>query len=163
MRFGIGGYLNVRNRCQRRFNSDAPLREIAELKLTHLGVGKYPGDSSFSSGQVQCICNYAGGSYVAADAYERGARSLVSQRVARARPREAGAGTRKCLGKGRRGFKFSTYATWWIRQAMSRAIAEQSRTVRIPVHMVETVNNLLRVRRLLVQRLGREPSPEENH
>ena len=60
-----------------------------------------------------------------------------------------------------RGFKFSTYATWWIRQSMSRAIADQSRTIRIPVHMVETVNKLLRVRRLLVQRLGREPSSEE--
>jgi RNA polymerase primary sigma factor len=61
----------------------------------------------------------------------------------------------------RRGFKFSTYATWWIRQAMSRGIADQSRTIRIPVHMVEMVNQLLRVTRLLVQRLGREPSPEE--
>ena len=60
-----------------------------------------------------------------------------------------------------RGFKFSTYATWWIRQSMSRAIADQSRTIRIPVHMVETVNKLLRVTRLLVQRLGREPIPEE--
>src|SRR5712692_7502342 len=60
-----------------------------------------------------------------------------------------------------RGFKFSTYATWWIRQSMSRAIADQSRTIRIPVHMAETVNKLLRVRRLLVQRLGREPNPEE--
>jgi RNA polymerase primary sigma factor len=61
----------------------------------------------------------------------------------------------------RRGFKFSTYATWWIRQAISRAIADQSRTIRIPVHMAETVNKLLRMTRLLVQRLGREPSPEE--
>jgi len=61
----------------------------------------------------------------------------------------------------RRGFKFSTYATWWIRQSMSRAIADQGRTIRIPVHMVETVNKLLRVTRLLVQRLGRDPSPEE--
>jgi RNA polymerase primary sigma factor len=60
-----------------------------------------------------------------------------------------------------RGFKFLTYATWWIRQSMSRAIADQSRTIRIPVHMVETVNKLLRVTRLLVQRLGREPRPEE--
>ena len=60
-----------------------------------------------------------------------------------------------------RGFKFSTYATWWIRQAMSRAIANQSRTIRIPVHMAETVNKLLRVKRLLVQRLGREPGPQE--
>ncbi|MGA7871160.1 MAG: RNA polymerase sigma factor RpoD [Candidatus Binatus sp.] len=60
-----------------------------------------------------------------------------------------------------RGFKFSTYATWWIRQSMARAIADQSRTIRIPVHMVETVSKLLRVTRLLVQRLGREPSPEE--
>ena len=60
-----------------------------------------------------------------------------------------------------RGFKFSTYATWWIRQSMSRAIADQSRTIRIPVHMIETVNKLLRVTRLLVQRLGREPGPEE--
>jgi len=60
-----------------------------------------------------------------------------------------------------RGFKFSTYATWWIRQSMSRAMADQSRTIRIPVHMVETVNKLLRVTRLLVQRLGREPGPEE--
>jgi RNA polymerase primary sigma factor len=61
----------------------------------------------------------------------------------------------------RRGFRFSTYATWWIRQAMARAIADQSRTIRLPVHMVETVNKLLRMTRLLVQRLGREPSPEE--
>ena len=61
----------------------------------------------------------------------------------------------------RRGFKFSTYATWWIRQAMSRAIADQSRTIRIPVHMVESVNQLLRMTSLLVRRLGREPSPEE--
>jgi RNA polymerase primary sigma factor len=60
-----------------------------------------------------------------------------------------------------RGFKFSTYATWWIRQSMSRAIADQGRTIRIPVHMVETINKLLRVTRLLVQRLGRGPSPEE--
>jgi RNA polymerase primary sigma factor len=61
----------------------------------------------------------------------------------------------------RRGFKFSTYATWWIRQAMSRALVDQSRTIRIPVHMVETVNQLLRMRSLLVRRLGREPSPQE--
>ena len=61
----------------------------------------------------------------------------------------------------RRGFKFSTYATWWIRQGMARAIADQSRTIRLPVHVVETVNKLLRMTRLLVQRLGREPSPEE--
>jgi RNA polymerase primary sigma factor len=61
----------------------------------------------------------------------------------------------------RRGFKFSTYATWWIRQAMARAIADQSRTIRLPVHMVEMVSKLLRMTRLLVQRLGREPSPEE--
>jgi RNA polymerase primary sigma factor len=60
-----------------------------------------------------------------------------------------------------RGFKFSTYATWWIRQSMSRAIADQGRTIRLPVHMVETVNKLLRVTRLLVQRLGCEPRPEE--
>jgi len=60
-----------------------------------------------------------------------------------------------------RGFKFSTYATWWIRQAITRAIADQARTIRIPVHMVETINKLLRVTRLLVQRLGREPGPEE--
>jgi RNA polymerase primary sigma factor len=61
----------------------------------------------------------------------------------------------------RRGFKFSTYATWWIRQSLSRAIADQSRTIRLPVHMVERVNKLLRMRRLLGQRLGREPRPEE--
>jgi RNA polymerase primary sigma factor len=60
-----------------------------------------------------------------------------------------------------RGFKFSTYATWWIRQSMSRAIADQGRTIRIPVHMVETINKLVRVTRLLVQRLGREPSHQE--
>jgi RNA polymerase primary sigma factor len=60
-----------------------------------------------------------------------------------------------------RGFKFSTYATWWIRQALSRAIANHGRTIRIPVHMFETVNKLVRMTRLLVQRLGREPSPQE--
>jgi len=61
----------------------------------------------------------------------------------------------------RRGFKFSTYATWWIRQAITRAIADQARTIRIPVHMVETINKLLRVSRTLVQEIGREPTPEE--
>ena len=60
-----------------------------------------------------------------------------------------------------KGFKFSTYATWWIRQAITRAIADQARTIRIPVHMVETINRLIRTSRLLLQRLGREPSPEE--
>ena len=60
-----------------------------------------------------------------------------------------------------RGFKFSTYATWWIRQAITRAIADQARTIRIPVHMVETINKLVRVQRQLLQELGREPSPEE--
>ena len=60
-----------------------------------------------------------------------------------------------------KGYKFSTYATWWIRQAITRAIADQARTIRIPVHMVETINRLIRTSRLLLQRLGREPSPEE--
>ena len=59
------------------------------------------------------------------------------------------------------GFKFSTYATWWIRQAITRAIADQARTIRIPVHMVETINKLIRVSRRLLQELGREPLPEE--
>jgi RNA polymerase primary sigma factor len=61
----------------------------------------------------------------------------------------------------RRGYKFSTYATWWIRQAITRAIADQARTIRIPVHMIETINKLIRVSRHLVQELGREPTPEE--
>ena len=61
----------------------------------------------------------------------------------------------------RKGFKFSTYATWWIRQAITRAIADQARTIRIPVHMIETINKLIRVERQLVQDLGREPTPEE--
>lgn len=65
----------------------------------------------------------------------------------------------------RKGYKFSTYATWWIRQAITRAIADQARTIRIPVHMVETINKLIRISRQLLQELGREPSPEEiaNH
>ena len=61
----------------------------------------------------------------------------------------------------RKGYKFSTYATWWIRQALTRAIADQARTIRIPVHMVETINKLIRVSRQLLQELGREPTPEE--
>jgi RNA polymerase primary sigma factor len=61
----------------------------------------------------------------------------------------------------RKGYKFSTYATWWIRQAITRAIADQARTIRIPVHMVETINKLVRVSRQLLQELGREPTPEE--
>jgi RNA polymerase primary sigma factor len=60
-----------------------------------------------------------------------------------------------------RGYKFSTYATWWIRQAITRAIADQARTIRIPVHMIETINKLIRTSRQLVQEIGREPSPEE--
>ena len=60
-----------------------------------------------------------------------------------------------------KGFKFSTYATWWIRQAITRAIADQARTIRIPVHMVETINKLIRVSRQLLQELRREPAPEE--
>src|SRR5205814_8805760 len=61
----------------------------------------------------------------------------------------------------RRGYKFSTYATWWIRQAITRAIADQPRSIRTPVHMVETINKLMRTARLLVQDMGREPTPEE--
>jgi RNA polymerase primary sigma factor len=61
----------------------------------------------------------------------------------------------------RRGFKFSTYATWWIRQAITRAIADHSRTIRIPVHMVETLNRISRVNRALVNEMGRDPTPEE--
>jgi len=61
----------------------------------------------------------------------------------------------------KRGYKFSTYATWWIRQAITRAIADQARTIRIPVHMIETINKLIRTQRYLVQDLGREPTPEE--
>ena len=61
----------------------------------------------------------------------------------------------------RKGYKFSTYATWWIRQAITRAIADQARTIRIPVHMVETINRLVRTQRQLVQKLGREATPEE--
>ena len=61
----------------------------------------------------------------------------------------------------RRGYKFSTYATWWIRQAVTRAIADKARTIRIPVHMVEKLNNVVHVERQLVQRLGREPTPDE--
>ena len=61
----------------------------------------------------------------------------------------------------RKGYKFSTYATWWIRQAITRAIADQARTIRIPVHMVETINKLIRISRQLLQELGREPAPEE--
>jgi len=60
-----------------------------------------------------------------------------------------------------RGYKFSTYATWWIRQAVTRAIADQARTIRIPVHMIETINKLSRISRYLVQELGREPTPDE--
>ena len=60
-----------------------------------------------------------------------------------------------------KGYKFSTYATWWIRQAITRAIADHARTIRIPVHMVETINKLIRVSRQLLQELGREPTPEE--
>lgn len=61
----------------------------------------------------------------------------------------------------RRGYKFSTYATWWIRQAITRSIADQARTIRIPVHMIETINKLLRVQKTLLQEFGREASPEE--
>jgi len=61
----------------------------------------------------------------------------------------------------RRGYKFSTYATWWIRQAITRAIADQARTIRIPVHMTETINKLIRISRALVQENGKEPAPEE--
>jgi len=60
-----------------------------------------------------------------------------------------------------RGYKFSTYATWWIRQAITRAIADQARTIRVPVHMIETINRLIKVTRLLIQEKGREPTPEE--
>jgi len=76
---------------------------------------------------------------------------------------EGNLGLIKAVGKFDyiKGFKFSTYATWWIRQAITRAIADQARTIRIPVHMVETINKLIRVSRQLLQELGREPAPEE--
>ena len=60
-----------------------------------------------------------------------------------------------------RGYKFSTYATWWVRQAITRAIADQSRTIRVPVHMTETINKLMKVSRAMIQKLGRETKPEE--
>lgn len=61
----------------------------------------------------------------------------------------------------KRGYKFSTYATWWIRQAITRAIADQARTIRIPVHMIETINKMMKITRQLQQDMGREPTPEE--
>src|SRR5437764_12123134 len=61
----------------------------------------------------------------------------------------------------KRGYKFSTYATWWVRQAVTRAIADQARTIRIPVHMIETINKLVRLQRLMQQELGREPTTDE--
>ena len=61
----------------------------------------------------------------------------------------------------RRGYKFSTYATWWIRQAITRSIADQARTIRIPVHMIETINKLVRTSRQMLHEIGREPTPEE--
>src|SRR5690606_16118590 len=61
----------------------------------------------------------------------------------------------------RRGYKFSTYATWWIRQAITRSIADQARTIRIPVHMIETINKILRMSRQMINEMGREPTPEE--
>ena len=61
----------------------------------------------------------------------------------------------------KRGYKFSTYATWWVRQAVTRAIADQARTIRIPVHMIETINKLVRLQRLMQQELGREPNIDE--
>ena len=61
----------------------------------------------------------------------------------------------------RRGYKFSTYATWWIRQAITRSIADQARTIRIPVHMIETINKLMRIQKQLLQEFGREATPEE--
>ena len=61
----------------------------------------------------------------------------------------------------RRGYKFSTYATWWIRQAITRSIADQARTIRIPVHMIETINKIIRTQRQMLHEIGREPTPEE--
>merc|ERR1712023_134276 len=76
---------------------------------------------------------------------------------------EGNAGLMRAVDKFeyRRGFKFCTYATWWIRQAITRAIADQSRTIRIPVHMIETINKLNRISRQMLQEMGREPTPEE--
>ena len=76
---------------------------------------------------------------------------------------EGNIGLMKAVGKFeyQRGYKFSTYATWWIRHAITRAIADQARTIRIPVHMIETINKLIRTSRYLVQEIGREPTPEE--
>ena len=85
----------------------------------------------------------------------------AQQRLAEANLRLVVSIAKRYVGRGMKGFKFSTYATWWIRQAITRAIADQARTIRIPVHMVETINKLIRVSRQLLQELGREPTPEE--
>ena len=75
---------------------------------------------------------------------------------------EGNIGLMKAVDKfSRRGFKFSTYATWWIRQAITRSIADQTRTIRIPVHMIETINKLNRISRTITQQTGKEPTPEE--
>lgn len=169
----IQNYLTAENLIKELYlqldDHDPELKDVE--KMIAILIDSYNDDERMSEYINKCKVNYYDGLEARSVLITRNLRlvvSLAKKYVGRGMAfldliQEGNMGLVKAVEKFdyTKGFKFSTYATWWIRQAITRAIADQARTIRIPVHMVETINKLTRVQRNLVQVLGREPSPEE--